>query len=463
METILIKNGKILGENGIFEKDILIKNGNIFAIENNIPENIDYKVIDAKNKLVIPGAIDPHVHLDLPTNAGNSSDNFYTGSVAAFFGGTTTIIDFVTPEKGESLINALHKRKGIANDVLCDYSLHMGITYWHSSLEKEIKQCIENEGITSFKAYLAYKGTIGIDYDELFELMKVISKYNGTLLVHCEDGDKVLMNQQKLISEGKTMPKYHSMSRLPEVEAIAVEKVIKMAEITNCNVYLVHISSAEAMKIILEYNLPNVLVETCPQYLILNDELYQNDNFAKTAKYIISPPLRKKEDNEVLWSYLSENKIDVVSTDHCPFNIFGQKDYGIDDFTKIPNGAGGIEHRLELLYEFGVLKERISLQQWINLCSSNPSDIFGLKNKGKILKGYDADLVVWNSDLSNVISVSNQHQRCDNNIYEGIKISGQAETVIKNGKIVIENRKLSQNLPKGSFIPTEFFNRRTSK
>jgi dihydropyrimidinase len=462
METILIKNGKISGENRIFEKDILIKNGKIFAIENNIPESFEYKIIDAKNKLVIPGAIDPHVHLDLPTNAGNSSDNFYTGSVAAFFGGTTTIIDFVTPEKGESLINALHKRKGIANDVLCDYSLHMGITYWHSSLEKEIKQCIENEGITSFKAYLAYKGTIGIDYDELFELMKVISKYNGTLLVHCEDGDKVLMNQQKLISEGKTMPKYHSMSRLPEIEAIAVEKVIKMAAITNCNVYLVHISSAEAMKIIADYNLPNVLVETCPQYLILYDDLYQSDNFADTAKYIISPPLRKKKDNDALWRYLSENKIDVVSTDHCPFNIIGQKDSGINDFTKIPNGAGGIEHRLELLYEYGVLKERINLQQWINFCFSNPSEIFGFNNKGKIKKGYDADIVIWNSSLSNVISVSNQHQRCDNNIYEGIKISGQAETVIKKGKIVIENRKLSQNLQKGSFIPTFCFNRKTS-
>lgn len=462
MEIILIKNGNIVNERGILTKDILVEKDKILTIEDKIPDDTMYKIIDAKNKFVIPGGIDPHVHFDLPTPAGNSSDDFYTGSIAALWGGTTTFIDFVTPNNGESLINALNKRKFVSKDSLCDYALHMGITWWHSSLEDEIKKCVEHEGITSFKVYLAYKGSIGINYKELFEIMKIIANYKAILLVHCEDGDSISNNQKRYISEGKTSPKYHALSRQSEIEAIAVEHVLEMAKITKCNTYLVHISSKLSMDKIIKYNLPNVFVETCPHYLILNDKLYQSDDF-EIAKYIISPPLRSKIDNEILWHYLSENKIDVVSTDHCPFNLNGQKDYGKDDFTKIPNGAGGIEHRLELLYKFGVLGNKISIENWVKLCSTSPSQIFGLKNKGKLKKGYDADIVIWNNQLKNKISFMNHHQRCDNNIYEGIEVNGQAETIIRKGKIVIENRQLKGNLSKGQFICTNFFNHKTAK
>jgi len=462
MNSTLIKNCRLVCDNVVLTKDLLIKNEKIIAIEEKISENNSFKIIDAQFKLVIPGGIDPHVHFDLPTQAGNSSDNFNTGSIAALYGGTTAFIDFVTPEKGESPLLALIKRKEVASDSLCDYSLHMGITWWHNSLDNEIKKCIEKEGITSFKAYLAYKGSIGIDYKELFELMKSVAKYNGTLLIHCEDGDSVLNNQLNLLAEGKTSPKYHYLSRQPVTEAIAVDKVLKMAEITKCNVYLVHISSELSMREILNYNLPNVFVETCPHYLVLNVELYQSDDF-DIAKYVMSPPLRSKRDSEILWQYLSENKIDVVSTDHCPFNLSGQKDYGLNDFTKIPNGAGGVEHRLELLYTYGVANNRISLLQWMNLCSRNPSHIFGFKNKGKIEKGYDADLVIWNNQLEYIISPNNHHQHCDSNIYEGISIKGQAETVIRNGNIIIENRQLTYKAPKGKFIPTNCFNRKNAK
>ncbi len=451
MTYILIKNGTIINATETIVADVLIKNKSIALIGNNIPKPLSAYVIDAKGKYIIPGGIDPHVHLDLPTPAGNSSDDFYTGSLAAFSGGTASFIDFVTPSKGESLIDALHKRKAVAENSLADYSLHIGITWWQSSLAYEIKQCIEKEGITSFKTYLAYKGSIGISYKELFEIMKVVAKFNGIVTVHCEDGDKVLELQKQLIKEGKTSPRYHALSRPAEVEAEAVEKVLLMAAQTKCKTYLVHISSALSIQKILQYNLPNVMIETCPHYLLLNEEVYDNDDF-ETAKYVISPPLRSKTDNKELWERLADNSIKTIGTDHCPFNLTGQKDKGKDDFTKIPNGAGSIEYRLSLLYTYGVLTGKISLQQWVALTSTNAAEIFGLSNKGKICSCYDADIVIWNPETESTINLRSQYQRCDSNIYEGFKLKGKAEIVISKGHIVFDNGDFFIKGIKGDFM-----------
>jgi len=437
MSYIFIKNGTIVNASETTQADVLIKNKSIALIGKNIPKPLSAHVIDASGKYIIPGGIDPHVHLDLPTPAGNSSDDFYTGSKAAFAGGTTTFIDFVTPSRGESLIEALNKRKVVAENSLCDYTFHMGITWWHPSLEAEIKQCIEKEGITSFKTYLAYKGSIGISYDELFEIMKVLEKYNATVTVHCEDGDKIIELQRKLISEGKTQARYHALSRPSEVEADAVEKVLQMAKETKCKTYLVHISSALSIKKIMEYKLANVFVETCPHYLILNEDVYNSDDF-EVAKYVMSPPLRKDADRNELWKRLADNNIQTIGTDHCPFNLIGQKDAGKDDFTKIPNGAGGIEYRLSLIYTYGVLSNKISLQQWVAINSSNAAEIFGITNKGKISTCYDADIVIWNPESENIISTTTHYQQCDTNIYEGIRLRGNAEIVISKGQIVFD-------------------------
>ena len=452
MNQILIKNGTVINATETIVADVLIQNHTIAKIGKNITKPLPAIEIDANGKYIIPGGIDPHVHLSLPTPAGNSSDDFFTGSKAAIIGGTTSIIDFVTPSKGESLIKALKERKMAAKNSLCDYGLHLGITWWHSNLEKEIRYCIENEGINSFKTYLAYKGSIGISYNELYEIMRIIEKYNGLLLVHCEDGDAVLNNQKKLISEGKTQPRFHAISRPPETEAYAVEKVLEMAKGTQCMTYLVHISSSLSIDLIKKNNLPNVFVETCPQYLILNNNVYQNDDF-ETAKYVISPPLRSKLDNNILWNCLSENIVNSIGTDHCPFNLSGQKDKGKNDFTKIPNGAGGIEYRYSLLYTYGVLTGKISLQQWIALCSTNIAKIFELYDKkGKIKEGYNADIVIWNPLTDSIISLQNQYQRCDSNIYEGFKIKGNAETVIIKGKIVLDNGKFDLQNLKSNFL-----------
>ena len=452
MSYILIKNGTLINANASFEADVLIKNNSIALIGQNIPKPLSATVIDASGKYLIPGGIDPHVHLDLPTPAGNSSDDFYTGSKAAIAGGTTSFIDFVTPSKGESLIKALNERKTIAQNSLADCSFHMGITWWDSSLEAEIKQCIEKEGITSFKTYLAYKGSIGISYDELFEAMKVVAKYNGMITVHCEDGDKVIELQQELIKNGKTAPRYHALSRPAIVEAEAVEKVLQMAAITQCKTYLVHISAALSMQKINEYNLPNVLAETCPHYLLLNESVYNNDSF-ETAKYVISPPLRSLDDNILLWEDLGNNHIKTIGTDHCPFNLKGQKDAGLNDFTKIPNGAGSIEYRLPLLYTYGVLTGKISKEQWVAVCSSNAAEVFGLSaKKGKIAVCQDADIVIWNPDIEYYADANEQFQRCDSNIYQGFKLKGKAEKVFCKGQLIFENGIFLTEAIKGSFL-----------
>jgi dihydropyrimidinase len=449
---MLIKNGNIINADKSFKADILIEGGVIKAIEEHISlSDTSLIKIDAKGKFLIPGGIDPHVHLDLPTAAGNSSDDFYTGSRAAIAGGTTCVIDFVTPEKGESLIKALHDRKAVASTSCIDYALHIGITWWDASLANEIEYCIKHEGITSFKTYLAYQGSIGISYDELFEVMKVASKYNALVTVHCESGDKVLAKQIELIKEGKTTPRYHAISRPAEFEAEAVEKVMKMALETNCKVYLVHISSALSIDIIKKYSNKNVFVETCPHYLLLNEDVYQNDDFA-TAKYVMSPPLRSKNDNEILWQQLGENLIDTIGTDHCPFNLHGQKDVGKNNFCRIPNGAGSIEYRLSLLYTYGVLTGRISLQQWVSLSSNRAAEIFGLSQKGSIAIGKDADIVIWNPEIGKNISLHNQFQRCDSNIYEGFKLKGLAETVISKGNIVFDDNLLMTDNAKAEFL-----------
>jgi dihydropyrimidinase len=273
--------------------------------------------------------------------------------------------------------------------------------------------------------------------------------------VHCEDGDKVLARQIELIKAGKTSPRYHAISRPADFEAEAVEKVLKMALETKCKVYLVHISSALSIEIIKKYSNANIFVETCPHYLLLNEDVYQSDNFG-IAKFVMSPPLRSKKDNDVLWQQLSENFIDTVATDHCPFNLLGQKDAGKNNFVRIPNGAGSIEYRNSLLFTYGVLSGKISLQQWVALTSFNAAEIFGLSTvKGSIDIGKDADIVIWNPDSEQQISVENQYQRCDSNIYEGFKLKGLAETVICKGNIVFDNNLLNTNNIKGEFLSRE--------
>jgi len=439
MSQLLIINGKIINSDSSLNSDIAVSEGVITEVGHLNPSAFPgYQIIDARGKYIFPGGIDPHVHLELPTTAGPSCDDFLSGSKAAIAGGTTFLVDFVTPSRGQSLMKALAFRLKESNKCLVDYTLHMGITWFDETIPEQMEWCVNEVGIKSFKAYLAYKGSIGIEYWELEQVMKKAASLNAIVLVHCEEGDVILQNQKSFISKGNTEPLYHALSRPVESESESVRKVIDLCRKTGCKTYIVHTSTTKSLEYIREAKkegLP-LFCETCPQYLLLDESVYSKP-LPDSLKYVISPPIRSKRDQASLWKALADGTVDVISTDHCPFNTKGQKDVGINDFTKIPNGAGGIENRLALLYTYGVLTKKITLQQFVGLTSTNVARIFELyPQKGAVEVGSDADLVIWNPEVKSVISVKSQIQQCDSNIYEGLTIQGKAETIVRNSEIL---------------------------
>ncbi len=436
---LIVKNGKIVNCDGEREADIFVKNQKIETIAPNIQiENQKIQTIDARGKYIFPGGIDPHVHHQLPTPAGPTSDDFYSGSRAALFGCTTTIIDFVTPHRGQSLTDALKARLGEASKSIINTRLHVSPVEWRSSTEGEILDCIQNHNIKSFKCYMAYKNNVGLDDDSLFKVMKVVGKAGGLVTLHCEDGDEIEKLRTKYFDESLPGPEAHVKSRPPKLEAKAVKKAIGLAAKANCPIYIVHVSSAQSLQLIKAAQQAGQIVyaETCPQYLLLDQSKYLSE-FEKAVAFVISPPLRNKEDNLALWQALADGAVSTVGTDHCPF-MLSQKMAGKDDFRKIPNGAGGIEHRMALLYTYGVLENKIDLKKFVEITSTNAAKVFGLyPQKGIIAEGADADLVVWNPETENTISVNTHHQNCDLNIYEGFKTKGTPEVVILGGKVVL--------------------------
>ena len=450
--NILIKNGTIITSEKLQKADILIANGKISCIGDHLSIPDRKKLIDAAGKYIIPGGIDPHVHMHLPTPAGYSTDDFFSGSIAALYGGTTTLLDFVTPNKGQSLVEALALREKEAENSLTDYSFHVSPIDWHDGIEDEIMEC-RKMGITSFKVYLAYLDSIGLSWEIFRKVLRTVGKIGGIVTIHAEMGLEIDRLRDQFYIEGKTEAKYHPLSRPPRLEAEAVKKAIQIAREEDCPIYIVHVSAGDSIRYIEEAQKrgQEIYAETCPQYLLLDDSKYKGD-FNETASFVLSPPLRTKSDNKALWDAIDKGVIQTIGTDHCPF-MKSQKEMGKDDFRKIPNGAGGVEHRLELLYTYGVLQNRISLQQWIDLCCTQAAKIFGLfPKKGTIGIGSDADLVIWNPDTQRIISTKTHNQNCDSNIYEGFKTKGIAETVIKNGKIVIENGIMVAEISKGKFL-----------
>ena len=447
---LLIKNGLIVNSDKSIKADILCDKGRIVAINESIDVKSD-QILDASNMLVFPGGIDPHVHMHLPSPAGFSSDDFYSGTKAALYGGTTTIIDFVTPKKGQSLIDSLRKRKQEAKNSLIDYSFHVSPIEWIETTEKEIAECID-EGVTSFKIYMAYKKSIGLDDESILKVMKAVGKLGGLVTAHCELGDEIEVLRDSFAKQGKLSPAYHPLSRPANLEAEAVKKFIAMGKETNCPVYIVHVSTEESLKHIRKAQKKGqkVFAETCPQYLLLEDSKYQGD-FDQVAPFVMSPPLRKKKDNEALWKAIKKETIQTVGTDHCPFTL-AQKSLGKDDFRKIPNGAGGVEHRMELLYTYGLLNH-LTINEFVNSTSTNAAKIFGLyPQKGVLQVGSDADLVIWNPEKENIISAKNQYQNCDTNIYEGFTTKGYSKIVVVNGEVVKRGEALITNERQGSFI-----------
>ncbi|MCB0824218.1 MAG: dihydropyrimidinase [Bacteroidales bacterium] len=435
--NFLIKNGLIVNADSSFKSDILSVDGKISRIEKNIAvPDLESSIIDASDCLILPGGIDTHVHLHLPTPAGFSADDFATGSKAALAGGTTSFIDFVTPHRGQSIVEALRLRRQEAANSLCDVKLHVSPVEWTNQTEQEIIHCIKNEGIKSFKVYMAYQSTIGLRKEDIFKVMKVVGKHGGIVTMHCEMDEIIEKNRKQLLSQGKTAPKFHPLSRPNAVESEAVKNAIALAEKAECPLYIVHVSTHEALDHIhkAQSKRQPVYAETCPQYLLLDESLYDQP-FDQACAYVMSPPLRKKEDREALWQAIADGIILTVGTDHCPFTL-EQKRLGLHDFTKIPNGAGGVEHRMSLLYTYGVLQNRISLQKFVEITSTNAAKIIGwFPQKGIIQAGSNADLLVWDPNAKQKISAKTHHQNCDLNVYKGFEVQGLPKYTFISGTL----------------------------
>ncbi len=444
MSSLLIKNGMIVTATDSFLGDIRICDGKIVSIGTNL-ETAEATTIEAEHLLIFPGGVDPHVHMELSVGGGLvSADDFESGTRAAIAGGTTTIIDFVTPTRGQSLLEALHERRLAAAKALCNTRLHMSVTEWNKTTASELQQCVQHEGLTSVKVYMAYKQSIGLDDRHIMKVMDTAAGLGMLVLVHCEFDEIIAYLQCQFLAAGLQAPLYHSLSRPPEVEREAVSRAILMAKVTACPLYIVHVSTMEAVAEIAtaQQTGQKVWAETCPHYLLLDESRYHLPGF-DGAKYVMSPPLRPAHHQKLLWDALNRGTLHTVATDHCPFFLKGQKERGKDNFTLIPSGVGGVEFRLMLLYSYGVAMNRLTLQQFVNITATQPAKIFGLyPKKGTIAVGADADVVLWDPQAQDTISASTQQQNCDTTIYEGFQIKGKPHMVIVNGEIAFRNGRV---------------------
>jgi dihydropyrimidinase len=450
--SLLIKNGRIITADADFTADIYVDGETIQAIGRNLGKKAD-REIDASGKLVFPGGIDPHVHLDMPFMGTFSSDNYETGTRAALFGGTTMVIDFILQKQGNSLQSALDEwRSRSDNNCVGDYSFHMAVTDFNDNTRTEIKKMIEQEGITSFKTFMAYKGALMIDDRQMIGLMEEVKQYGGLINVHATNGDMIDYLVAKHRAEKKLSPLYHYLSQPEITEAEASERFADMTYYTGCPGYIVHLTCEGALNAVRNATRRNqkVFVETCIQYLILDASLYEKD--FEGAKWVMSPPLRQPKDQATLWAGINQGLVQVVATDHCPFR-WEQKLMGKDDFSKIPNGHPAIENRMELLYSEGVHKGKISLNKYVEVACTNPAKIFGMfPRKGTIAPGSDADIVIFDPREEHTLSATTHHMNVDYSAYEGWPITGKVKTVILRGQVAIENGKCLVEKGYGKFI-----------
>ena len=450
--STLIKNGRIITATDDYVADIFIEGETISAIGKNL-NVIANKVIDAAGLLVMPGGIDPHVHLAMPFMGTFSSDDYETGTRAALYGGTTTIIDFVLQTQGKSLQHALDdwnsRAKGTA---VGDYSFHIAVTDFNENTKKEIKHFIEEEGITSFKTFMAYKGALMIDDRQMVGLMQEVKKQGGLVTVHATNGDMIDFLVAKHKAEGKTAPLYHYLSQPEVTEAEASSRFADMIHYTGCPGYIVHMTCEGALNAVRNATRRNqhLFVETCIQYLVLDASLYEND--FEGAKWVMSPPLREKKDQTTLWAGINQGLVNVVATDHCPF-MWEQKLMGKNDFSKIPNGHPAIENRMELLFSEGVNKGKISLNKYVEVASTNAAKIFGMfPKKGTIAVGSDADIVLFDPNEKHTLSASKHHMNVDYSGYEGWELTGKVKSVLLRGTVAIDNNKCLVDKGYGQFI-----------
>ncbi len=450
--SILIKNGTIVTATDQYVGDVFIEGEKITTIGSALTMPAD-RVIDAKGKYVLPGGIDVHTHMDMPFGGTTSADDFESGTIAAAFGGTTTIVDFAIQYRGETLHHAYETwMKKAEGKAAIDYGFHMIITELTDQVEEEMDAMVR-QGVSSFKLFMAYPGVFMLDDASIFRAMLRTGQNGGTICMHAENGGVIDVLVKRALAEGKTAPKYHALTRPARAEGEATHRAIALAEMADVPVYIVHLSSAEALEQVVEARdrgLP-AFAETCPQYLFLSEDNYDEPDFGG-SKYVMSPPLRTKETQDRLWRGLAFNDLQAIATDHCPF-CMKDKRLGDGDFSKIPNGAPGVETRMSLVYDGGVRTGRISLNRFVELTSTSPAKIFGMfPKKGTIAPGSDADIVIFDPEKTTTLSAKTHHMRVDYNPYEGRQVTGVTDTVLSRGKVIIDAGKFTGKAGAGAFL-----------
>ena len=453
----VIRGGTVVTASDTFAGDVGIAGGRITAVGAGLPVENAGRVIEAAGRMVLPGGIDVHTHLDMPFGGTTSADDFESGTIAAAFGGTTTLIDFAIQYKGQTLRHAFDTwMKKADGKAVIDYAFHCIITDLSGAQLDEMKKLV-GEGVPTFKLFMAYPGVFMLDDSSIFRAMRAAADTGGMICMHAENGGAIDVIVQKALAEGKKAPKYHALTRPTTAEAEATSRAIALAEMAGAPVYIVHLSCNDALEKVREARERGLraYAETCPQYLYLSLDNMDAPGF-EAAKYVFTPPLREKWHQEKLWQGLAQDDLQVVSTDHCPFCFKEQKELGKDDFTKIPNGGPGIEHRVSLVYSGGVGGGKFSPNRFVQLVSTAPAKLFGLyPRKGTVAVGSDADLVLFDPEEEQVISAKTHHMRVDYSMFEGIRVKGVPKLVMSRGRVIIENGKFTGKAGAGEFLKRE--------
>lgn len=458
---IVIRNGEVVSATETFVADLRIDGGTITQMGTQLEAKSGDETIDAAGRYILPGFIDPHVHMELGFMGTVSADDFEVGTASGVAGGTTSIIDFCIPAPGESMISALAAWRAKAAKAVCDYSFHMAITSWSDGSAEEMRAVVEEHGITSFKVFMAYKGAIMVDDSALYSVMREAARLGAVVTVHAENGDAVWHLQRELVAKGCLGPEFHPVSRPSALEGEATERALMMAGLHGATAYIVHMTCREAVHALERAKLAGQRCygETCPQYLLLDDSVFHKPDFGGSA-YVMSPPIRPSNlgHHDALWNGLANRMLDSVGTDHCPFT-HEQKLAGRNDFTRIPNGAAGVEDRLLLLYTHGVAGGRFGLPRLVELGSTAPARIFGLAKKGSVEVGMDADLVLLDPNGESTLSARTHHSRADRSIFEGFPVRGRIARTIVGGRTLWDGETLTTTRGAGRFVarrPTHF-------
>jgi dihydropyrimidinase len=452
--SILIKGGRVITAADDYVGDVFVEDERISLIGESLDVEAD-RVIDATGKYVLPGGVDPHTHLDMPFGGTVTIDDVESGQTSAAFGGTTCHVDFVIQPQGQTFGAALDEWKSKADGKqVIDMGYHMAVTDLVEGGTLEELASLPDQGVTSYKLFMAYKGALMVDDETLFRTMQTAAETGALVMVHAENGDAIDVLVKEALAAGQTEPKYHALTRPPETEGEATNRAIQLSRVAGSPLYVVHVSCRESVEPIALAREKgwDIWGETCTQYFFIDYTYLERPDF-EGAKFVYTPPPRAKENQDVLWNAVRTDVLSAISTDHCAFLWDGQKTMGRDDFSKIPNGAPGLENRLQMIHEFGVRAGRISLNRMVELLATNPAKLFGLyPRKGTIAVGTDADIVVFDPEKQVTISASTHHSKSDYNIFEGTDVTGTPEIVLLRGKVLVENGALVARPGAGRFV-----------